>query len=74
LNESNEMNPELIGKIFRIGIVVLNELINQDEVIVSIIKRKITDNDNSIIVDIHEICRISDDDIIGFRKYDKRIK
>ena len=69
MNESNEMNPESIGKIFRIGIAVLNELINQDEVIVSIIKRKITDNDNSIIVDIHEICRISDDDIINFRRY-----
>ena len=69
MKESNKMNPELVGKIFRVGIAVLNELINRDEVIVSILKRKISDTDNLIIVDIHEICRISDDDIINLRGY-----
>ena len=63
------MNVELIGKIFRIGTAVLNELTTQDEVTVSFIKKKITDNDNSIIVGVHEITRISDIDIVELRKH-----
>ena len=73
MNESKEkykMNAELIGKIFRIGTAVLNNLINQDNVTVSILKRKMTDSNNSIIVGIHEITRISDNNIEKFRKYE----
>lgn len=63
------MDTELVEKILKIGITVLDELIlHKDDVIVSMTKSEIF-SDKMITVNVHPTAHISNDEINEFEKH-----
>ena len=67
------LDAELVGKIYRIGIIVLNELIlHKTNIVISMSKNEMFDDDYLITINKHPIVHISNNQIIELEN--RRIK